>query len=112
LHEKAGQLGVVLRDMEIQPDRVYLAVEAPPTLSPHHIVCGLKAHSSGILRREYKELTTIPTLWTREYLIAAGENVTREQLCAAFVASLVVSRPRGRPRCENSVSSPSSSSPE
>jgi len=99
LHEKAHGLGVVVRTVQIQPCYVYLAVEAPPTLSPHRIVCGLKAHSSCTLRREYKEMTTIPTLWTREYLVAAGEHVSAEQICAAFLATQTPRRPRGRPRC-------------
>lgn len=99
LREKAEQLGVALRAMMIRPDCVYLMVEAPATISPHSIVCGLKAYSSGVLRREYKELTAIPTLWTREYLVAAGEGITTEQVLAAFSASVRPRRARGRPRC-------------
>jgi putative transposase len=99
LREKAEQLGVGLRKLDILPACVYLQVEAPPTIAPHSIVCGLKAHTSGALRREYKEFTTIPTLWTREYLVAAGEHIAAEQVLAAFAASLPPRRPRGRPRC-------------
>src|SRR5579862_6241925 len=73
LQEKAMKLGVALRAWEIRPCHVYLVVEAPSTLSPHTIVCGLKAHSSSMLRREYKDFTTVPTLWTRDYLVLAGE---------------------------------------
>jgi len=66
-------------------------------------VCGLKAHSSSALRRTYKELTTIPTLWTRGYLVAAGENIRADELLAAFAATLAPQRrPRGRPRCRQS----------
>ena len=97
IREKAELMQVALRALEIQPDRVYLVVDAPPTLSPHGIVCGLKAHSSGCLRREFKELHTLPTLWTRHYLVAAGEGMTVEQMLAAFEATLAPRRPRGRP---------------
>jgi putative transposase len=99
LREKAGALGVALRALAIQPDRVYLAVDAPPTLSPHRIVCGLKAHSSGPLRREFKEVSAMPTLWTRDYVVAAGEGMTQEQALAAYEATLAPRRPRGRPPC-------------
>jgi putative transposase len=99
LREKAARLGIELRAMQIRPDCVYLQVEAPPTIAPHSIVCGLKAHTSGALRREYKEFTAIPTLWTREYLVAAGEGITAEHVLAAFAAALTPRRPRGRPRC-------------
>jgi putative transposase len=97
IREKAELMQVTLRALEIQPDRVYLVVDAPPTLAPHYIVCGLKAHSSGCLRREFKELTTLPTLWTRHYLVAAGDGLTVEQMLAAFDATLAPRRPRGRP---------------
>lgn len=109
LHEKAGLLEVTLRALDIQPDRVYLVVDAPPMLSPHSIVCGFKAHTSGVLRREFKELTAIPTLWTREYVVAAGDAVTPEQVMARYAAMQPPRRPRGRPRRrpESASSAPS-----
>ena len=99
LHEKAALLGIEVRALWIEPDRVYLAVDAPPTLSPHSIVCGLKAHTSGPLRREFAEVHAMPTLWTRHYLVAAGDGLTTDGLCAAFAATLAPRRPRGRPPC-------------
>jgi putative transposase len=86
------------RDIRIDPDRVYIAVAAEPTLAPHHIVCQLKAHSSRCLRHEFEEMTKLPTLWTRTYFVAAGEQVTPEQVLEAFEALLPPRRPRGRPR--------------
>ncbi|HEY8287058.1 MAG TPA: transposase [Chloroflexota bacterium] len=100
LREKAALLAVGIRDLRIQPALVYLMVDAPPMVSPHSIACGLKAHSSSALRRTYKELTTIPTLWTREYLVAAGEHIRAEELMAAYLAMHAPQRrPRGRPPC-------------
>jgi putative transposase len=99
LCEKASLLGIGLRTLEVRPDCVYLQVEAPPTIAPHSIVCGLKAYTSSVLRREFREFTTIPTLWTREYLVATGEGIATEQVLAAFAASQTPRRPRGRPRC-------------
>jgi putative transposase len=97
LEEKAEQMGVTLRVVEIQPDRVYLAVDAPPTVSPHQIVCGFKGHSSAPLRQEFKHLTAIPTLWTRSYVVAAGETVDATHVLALFEATMPPRRPRGRP---------------
>ncbi len=99
LREKAAMLPVAVRALVIQPALVYLVVEAPAIVAPHSIVCGLKAHSSSALRREFKELTTIPTLWTRDYLVAAGESVTPDEMLAAYTATQAPRRPRGRPRC-------------
>jgi|SRR5947207_30987 len=97
LEEKAEQMGVTLRAVEIQPDRVYLVVVAPPTVSPHQIVCGFKGHSSAPLRQEFKHLTAIPTLWTRSYVVAAGELVDAAHVLALFEAIAPPRRPRGRP---------------
>src|SRR5258708_5255193 len=55
----------------ILPDRVYLAAEASPTLAPHSIICQVKAYTSRVLRDEFPELTRIPSLWTRAYLVMA-----------------------------------------
>lgn len=100
MHEKAKELEVDLADVRIFSDRVYVAVAAPPTLSPHHIVCQLKAHSSHCLRREFEEMTKVPTLWTRAYLVEAGDHLTAEQVLSAFQAAMPPRRPPGRPRKE------------
>jgi putative transposase len=99
LREKAAELEIAVRALAIHPACVYLKVEAPPMMAPHSIACGLKSYTSSVLRREFRELTTIPTLWTRDYLVAAGEDVTQNDLLAIHLASQAPRRPRGRPRC-------------
>jgi len=98
IRERAENLPVKLQDLRIFPDRVYVAVAAPPTLSPHHIVCQFKAHSSHCLRHEFQEMTRIPTLWTRAYLVVAGVNVTPEEVLNYYETNLPPRRPPGRPR--------------
>jgi putative transposase len=101
IRERAWALQVELEDVRIYPDRVYIAVAAPPTLSPHRIVCQLKAHSSRCLRHEFQEMTRIPTLWTRRYLVLAGEQLTPEDVLQAYEAAMPPRRRPGRPRsCE------------
>ncbi len=82
----------------VLPDRVYLAVAASPMLAPHHIICQVKAHTSRILRTEFPELTRIPTLWTRAYLVLAGDTLTAEEVLNRYEAIQRPRRPRGRPR--------------
>ena len=82
----------------VLPDRVYLAAAAPPTLAPHRIVCQIKAHTSRILRDEFPELTRIPTLWTRAYLVMAGDQLTADEVFERFEAAQPPRRPRGRPK--------------
>lgn len=96
--EKAAGLELVPARLVIEPDKVYLVVEAPPTLSPHQIVCQVKAFTSHALRDEFPELTRIPSLWTRSYIVLAGENVTAEEVLRRFEDTQPPRRPRGRPR--------------
>ena len=98
IREKADALGVTVDHVHILPDRVYVAVGAPPILSPHRIICQFKAHSSHCLRHEFQEMTKIPTVWTRAYLVLAGEHMTPEQAFAEYEAAMPARRPRGRHR--------------
>ena len=98
LEEKVIELGLRLRDYRVMPDRVYLAVSAPPTVAPHRIACQIKAHTSRVLRDEFVEMTRIPTLWTRAYMVFGGEHFTADQALAEFEALQPPRRPRGRPR--------------
>jgi putative transposase len=98
IREKAGDLPVTVEDVRVFPDRVYVAVAAPPTVAPHRIVCQFKAHSSHCLRHEFQEMTRIPTLWTRAYLVLAGEQFSPEEVLEAFEAAQPPKRRPGRPR--------------
>jgi putative transposase len=102
INEKANALELSLEDLQVLPDRVYVAVAAPPVLSPHRIVCQFKAHSSHCLRHEFQEMTRIPTLWTRAYFVLAGEQITPDQVLAAYEAALPPRRRPGRPRTRGS----------
>jgi putative transposase len=95
--EKAEGLDFVTVRLVIRPDRVYLAAEAPPTVAPHHIVCQVKAYTSRVLREEFPELTRIPTLWTRAYLVLAGDAIEPDEVLRRFDETLPTRRPRGRP---------------
>jgi putative transposase len=98
VEERARELEFQPRTLIILPDRVYLAAAAPPTLAPHSIVCRVKALTSRALREEFPELTRIPTLWTRAYLVLAGEGMSAEEVLQRFEALQRPRRPRGRPR--------------
>ncbi len=97
IRERAKDRAFTPLAVVILPDRVYLAVAAPPTLSPHHIVCQVKAHTSRVLRDEFPELTRIPTLWTRAYLVMAGDEIPTEEVLKRYEAMQEPRRPRGRP---------------
>jgi putative transposase len=97
VEERAQDLEFQPRMLIIEPDRVYLAAAAPPTLAPHSIVCRVKALTSRALRDEFPELTRIPTLWTRAYLVLAGDGMTPQEVFQRYEALQRPRRPRGRP---------------
>ncbi len=98
IEEKAKEDEFHTVTVVILPDRVYLAAEAPPTIAPHSIVCQVKAYTSRILRDEFPELTRIPSLWTRAYLVMAGDQLDPEEVIRHFEEAEPERRPRGRPR--------------
>ncbi len=106
VEERANELEFQPRALIILPDKVYLAAAAPPTLAPHSIVCRVKALTSRALRDEFPELTRIPTLWTRAYLVLAGEGMTAEEVLHRYDALQQPRRPRGRPRTCRSDDTP------
>ncbi|MFI5271632.1 MAG: IS200/IS605 family transposase [Ktedonobacterales bacterium] len=97
IEEKAREEDFQPVTLLILPDRVYLAAEAPPSVAPHTIVCQVKAYTSRVLRDEFPELTRIPSLWTRAYLVMAGDEVEAGEVLARFAAAQPERRPRGRP---------------
>lgn len=98
VEEHAEHLDFETLEMLVLPDRVYLAASAPPTVAPHRIVGQVKALTSRVLRDEFPELTRIPTLWTRAYLVLAGDAMTAEEVLRRFDATLQPRRRPGRPR--------------
>ena len=97
IEERAGEATFEPRAVIILPDRVYLAAAAPPTLAPHSIICQIKAYTSRALRDEFPELTRTPSLWTRAYLVMAGEQIDPEEIFQRFAEAQPPRKPRGRP---------------
>lgn len=102
IEERAQGLEFEPVTLVIEPDRVYLVAEAPPTVAPHQIVCQVKAYTSRVLRDEFPELTRIPSLWTRAYFVMAGDQIDPQEVFRRFEATQQPRRPRGRPRKESS----------
>lgn len=104
IEESASEVEYAPVAVVVLPDRVYLAASAAPTMSPHRLVCQVKARTSRVLRDEFPELTRIPTLWTRAYLVMAGDQLTAEEVMRRFEAAQPPRRPRGRPRKQQPAS--------
>ena len=77
LQEKAMEMGLAIKAVEIMPDHVHVFLTAPPSLEPHYIVNQLKGYTSRILGQEHKWLRSrLPTLWTRSSSIGSAGTVS------------------------------------
>jgi len=81
LQEKAEELGITIKRMEVMPDHVHIFVKAIPTLPVQFIVNQLKGHSSVVLRREFPFLRSrIPTLWSRSYYVETVGHISESTI--------------------------------
>ena len=77
LRQKAEELGLTIRVMEIMPDHVHLFVEGGPTICVAEMINGLKGFTSHSLREEFPFLKSrLPTLWSRSYYAGSVGSVS------------------------------------
>jgi putative transposase len=50
-------------------------LNCPPTQSPADIMQNIKGYTSKVLRKEFNQLTKMPSLWTRSYFVSTDGNV-------------------------------------
>lgn len=65
-------------ELAIEPDHVHLFVRAWPTTSAHEIVKACKGVTSFELRKKYRDLRKLPSLWTRSYFASTAGHVSAE----------------------------------
>jgi putative transposase len=81
LLEKAKDLDIEIKRMEIMPDHVHLFIKTKPTHSIHFIIGQLKGYSSHYLRKEFTWLRSrLPTLWTRSYYVDSVGQVSEKNI--------------------------------
>jgi putative transposase len=77
LAEKASELGLTIRALEVMPDHVHLFVEGDPTRCVAEIVNRLKGCASHVMRKEFPSLRSrLPTLWSRSYYAGSVGHVS------------------------------------
>lgn len=77
---KAEELNIEILAFEIMPDHIHLFVSAEPTISVHKIVKRFKGASSRFLRKEFRHLLRLPSLWTHSYFCSTAGNVSSETI--------------------------------
>lgn len=81
LKQKAKEINLEIKMLEILPDHVHLFVKTPPTASPHWVVQQLKGITSHNLRNEFKHLRSrLPTLWTRSYYVESVGHISEQTI--------------------------------
>lgn len=76
LNSKAVELGWEVIALEVMPDHVHLFIGTDPDSSPTQVMHRLKGFTARVLRQEFPELTKMPSLWTRNYLVSTAGNVS------------------------------------
>ncbi len=77
LEAKCRERGWQIIELAIQPDHIHLFVRAWPTTPASDIVKECKGIISFELRRKYKHLLKLPSLWTRAYFAATVGDVSQ-----------------------------------
>ena len=77
---KCEELEIEIIAIECDKDHTHMFLNCPPTLSPSDIMQQIKGYTSKILRQEFKELSKMPSLWTRSYFISTAENINSETI--------------------------------
>jgi putative transposase len=62
--------------LEIMPDHIYIFVSSNPALPVHSIVKAIKRRSSHLLRKQFKHLLKLPSLWTNSYFVSTAGSVS------------------------------------
>lgn len=78
LEEKCKELEWEIVALEIMPDHVHLFIAPDPDTAPTQVMHALKGYTSRVLRQEFPELLTLPSLWTRSYWVSTAGNVSAE----------------------------------
>lgn len=78
--EICDELEIEMIAIEWDKDHAHLFLNAPPTFSLSMIMNKIKGASSKRIREEFKELSKMPSLWTRSYFVSTAGNVSSETI--------------------------------
>lgn len=74
------ELDIEILAMDCHIDHVHLFLNALPNKAPSDIMHHLKGISSRIIRKEFIQLSKMPSLWTRSYFVSTAGNVSSETI--------------------------------
>ena len=77
---KCEELGIRILAMECHIDHVHLFLSCLPDMNPSWVMKEVKGASSKELRREFEELSNMPSLWTRSFFVSTAGHVSSETI--------------------------------
>ena len=80
IESKCKQRGLHIEELAIRPDHVHLFVRVWPVDSPVDVLKAVKGVTSYELRRKHPQLRTMPSMWTRSYLVCTAGHVSQETI--------------------------------
>ena len=80
IEDKCKELNCEIKALEIMPDHIHLFIQGNPTQSPNLLIAQVKGYTSRMLRRQFKELLKLPTLWTRSYFVSTHGHVSNDMI--------------------------------
>lgn len=71
---------IEILDMQCDVDHVYLYVRAYPQTTITRIMGSIREYTSKILRKEFKELSKMSSLWTRSYFVSTEDFISLDTI--------------------------------
>lgn len=72
------RLEIDILAMECHVDHVHMFVSVLPSISIPEIMKQIKGATSWELRKEFPQLSAMPSLWTRSYFVSTARSVSAE----------------------------------
>lgn len=77
---KCDEIGVEIIAIECDKDHTHMFLNCLPTQSPSEIMHLIKGYTGRFLRKEFKQLSQMPNLWTRSYFCSSAGDVCSETI--------------------------------
>lgn len=78
LYKICEEKDINIEKLECSEEYVYLYITGRPQHSPADIMNWIKSKSSSILRSEFIQLSSMPSLWTRNYYVSTADTISNE----------------------------------
>ena len=74
------RLEIEILVMECHVDHVHMFVSVLPSISIPEIMKQIKGATSWELRKEFPQLSAMPSLWTRSYFVSTARSISAETI--------------------------------